>query len=101
MAVLKVTEKEFESVIEKGSVLVDFYADWCGPCKMVAPIVEEIAAERTDLTVAKINVDEDTALAIKFGVVSIPTLIVFKDGKESSRIVGYRPKEGILAELDR
>lgn len=101
MSVLKVKSQEFEQVIEKGTVLVDFYADWCGPCKMLAPIVEEIAAERADLTVAKVNVDEDSELAIKFGVVSIPTLIVFKDGREATRIVGYRPKEAILAEIDR
>ena len=101
MSVLKVKAQDFEQVIQKGSVLVDFYADWCGPCKMVAPIVEEIAAERADLTVAKINVDEDAELAIKFGVVSIPTLIVFKDGREVSRIVGYRPKDALLAEIDR
>lgn len=101
MSVLKVNAQGFEQVIEKGSVLVDFYADWCGPCKMVAPIVEEIAQQRESLTVAKVNVDEDSALAIQHGVVSIPTLIVFKDGREVSRIVGYRPKEAILAEIDK
>ncbi|MBQ8183837.1 MAG: thioredoxin [Clostridia bacterium] len=83
----------------KGIALVDFYADWCGPCQMVAPIVAEIANERADITVGKINVDEAGEIAMKYDVMSIPTLIVFKDGKEQSRIVGYRPKNAILAEL--
>ena len=84
-----------------GTVLVDFYADWCGPCKMVSPIVDEIAAEQTEITVGKLNVDESNSLAAKYNVMSIPTLIVFKGGKETARIVGFRPKEAILAELSR
>ena len=84
-----------------GTVLVDFYADWCGPCKMVSPIVDEIATERPDITVGKLNVDESNSLAAKYNVMSIPTLIVFKAGKEAARIVGFRPKEAILAELSR
>ena len=88
-----------EVLNNNGVALVDFYADWCGPCKMVAPIVNEIANERYDITVGKVNVDENNSLAVKYGVVSIPTLIVFKDGKEQTRIVGYRPKEDILAIL--
>ncbi len=95
----KLNSQNFESEINANTTLVDFYADWCGPCKMIAPIVEEIANERDDITVGKVNVDDDGALAMKYNVVSIPTLIVFKDGKEQSRIVGYRPKEAILAEL--
>ncbi len=95
----KLNSQNFESEINANTTLVDFYADWCGPCKMIAPIVEEIANERDDITVGKVNVDDDGALAIKYNVVSIPTLIVFKNGKEQSRIVGYRPKEAILAEL--
>ena len=83
----------------EGIALVDFYADWCGPCQMVAPIVQEIADERSDITVGKINVDEAGEIAMKYDVMSIPTLIVFKDGKEQSRIVGYRPKGAILAAL--
>ena len=81
------------------TALVDFYADWCGPCKMVSPIIEEIANERTDIVVGKINVDESPMLAMKYNVSSIPTLIIFKDGAEISRIIGYRPKEDILAAL--
>lgn len=95
----KLNSQNFENEINANTTLVDFYADWCGPCKMIAPIVEEIANERNDITVGKVNVDNDGALAMKYGVVSIPTLIVFKNGKEQSRIVGYRPKDAILAEL--
>lgn len=95
----KLNSQNFESEIAASTTLVDFYADWCGPCQMIAPIVEEIAAERTDITVGKVNVDNDASIAIKYNVVSIPTLIVFKDGKEVSRIVGYRPKQDILAIL--
>ena len=97
----KLNELNFENEILNcdKTALVDFYADWCGPCKMVAPIVEEIANERTDITVGKINVDESPSLAMKYNVSSIPTLIVFKDGIEINRIVGYRPKEDILAAL--
>jgi len=84
-----------------GTVLVDFYADWCGPCKMVSPIVDEIAEERTDIIVGKANVDESAALAKQYKVMSIPTLIVFKDGKESARLIGYSPKEEILAALGK
>lgn len=81
------------------TVLVDFYADWCGPCKMLAPIMDEIAAERTDITVGKLNVDENGALAAQYNVASIPTMIVFKGGKETARLVGYKPKAAILAKL--
>ncbi len=95
----KLNSQNFDSEINANTTLVDFYADWCGPCKMIAPIVEEIANERADINVGKVNVDDDGTLAMKYGVVSIPTLIVFKNGKEQSRIVGYRPKDAILAEL--
>ena len=97
----KLNTQNFDNEVLNNNVvaLVDFYADWCGPCKMVAPIVNEIANERSDITVGKVNVDENNSLAVKYGVVSIPTLIVFKDGKEQTRIVGYRPKEDILAIL--
>ena len=82
-----------------GIALVDFYADWCGPCKMLSPIIDEIAEERTDITVGKVNVDENNSLAAKYNVMSIPTMIIFKNGKEQARVVGVRPKEDILAEL--
>ncbi len=100
---LKLNSQNFENEIlnKNGTALVDFYADWCGPCKMVAPIVEEIAAENEDITVGKVNVDESNDLAYKYGVASIPTLIVFENGEETERIVGYRPKEDILDALGR
>ena len=101
MSVLKLKNKDFDAAIQSGLALVDFYADWCGPCKMMSPIVDEIADERTDVTVAKVNVDESSELASRFGVVSIPTLIIFKNGKESNRIIGARPKAAILAELEK
>ena len=98
---LMLNEGNFEKEVLnfEGTALVDFYADWCGPCKMIAPIVAEIAEERTDIVVGKINVDDSNALAMKYGVASIPTLIVFKNGIETNRIVGYRPKADILAAL--
>lgn len=95
----RLDSNNFLNEINVGTTLVDFYADWCGPCKMIAPIVEEIANERTDITVGKVNVDNDADIAIKYGVSSIPTLIVFKDGKETARVVGYRQKDDILAML--
>ena len=95
----KLDVNNFEREINSGTILVDFYADWCGPCKMIAPLVEEIAAERNDITVCKVNVDTDAQIAIKLGISSIPTLIVFKDGKETARAVGYRAKNDILAML--
>ena len=99
MSVQKLNQNNFNNAIANGMTLVDFYADWCGPCRIVSPIVDEIAEERNDVTVGKVNVDDENALAMKYGVMSIPTLIVFKDGKEAARIVGARPKAAILAEL--
>ena len=92
-------EQNFASEVlnKSGVVLVDFYADWCGPCKMVAPIVEEISLERGDISVGKVNVDQSPAVAGAYNVMSIPTIIVFKDGKEKNRMVGYAPKEKILS----
>lgn len=101
MAVIKITGNNFlEEVIKSDkTVLLDFYADWCGPCRMVGPIVDEIAAERGDIKVGKINVDEEGALAEQFNVFSIPALVVIKDGKIVNQAVGARPKEMILAML--
>ena len=99
MSVQKLNQNNFNNAIANGTALVDFYADWCGPCRMVSPIVDEIAEERNDITVGKVNVDDENALAMKYGVMSIPTLIVFKDGQEKTRIVGAKPKAAILAEL--
>ena len=99
MSVQKLNQNNFNNAIANGTALVDFYADWCGPCRMVSPIVDEIAEERSDITVGKVNVDDENGLAMKYGVMSIPTLIVFQDGKAKTRIVGARPKAAILAEL--
>ena len=88
-----------EIIENTGIALVDFYADWCGPCKMLSPIIDEIAEERTDITVGKVNVDENNSLAAKYNVMSIPTMIIFKNGKEQARVIGVRPKEDILTEL--
>ena len=99
MSVQKLNQNNFDNTVANGTALVDFYADWCGPCRMVSPIVDEIAEERMDITVGKVNVEDENALAMKYGVMSIPTLIVFKDGQEKTRIVGARPKAAILAEL--
>ena len=100
MSVKKLTNETFESAVSNGTVLVDFFAQWCGPCKMMSPIIDEIAEERTDITVAKLNVDDAIEIATKFNVVSIPTLVIFKDGKEISRIVGLQSKDKILSELN-
>ena len=81
-------------------VLVDFYADWCGPCRMVSPIVDEIAEERSDIIVGKVNVDDEPDLAVKFGVFSIPTLVVLKNGEVANQATGARPKAQILAMLE-
>ena len=97
----KLNKQNFQNEIinNQNIALVDFYADWCGPCKVMAPIIDEIADERPDITVGKVNVDENNLLAAKYNVMSIPTMIIFKSGKEQARLVGVRPKEDILAEL--
>ena len=99
MSVLKLGDNNFNEAVKDGLVLVDFYADWCGPCRMMAPILEAVAAEREDLKVAKVNVDESAALASRFGVMSIPTLVLLDGGEEVKRIVGARPKDALLDEL--
>lgn len=98
MALLKINNENFESEVLKSdkTVLLDFFADWCGPCQMLAPVLAEIAEEREDIVVGKINVDEEMQLALKFGVESIPMLAVIKDGKLVNKSVGFIPKEQIL-----
>ena len=101
MSVMKVNKNNFAVVQESSRpVLLDFYADWCGPCRMVSPIVDEIAEERVDILVGKINVDDDPDLANQFGVFSIPTLVVMRKGKIVRQESGARPKEQILAMLE-
>ena len=100
MSVLSVNQKNIESLKRASEpVLLDFYADWCGPCRMVSPIVDEIASERPDVLVGKVNVDLDPSLAAEFGVMSIPTLVVLRGGEVVARSVGARPKAQILAML--
>ena len=101
MAVITITKENFESEVLHSAkpVLLDFWASWCGPCRMLSPVVDEVAEERTDVKVGKVNVDEQPDLAAEFGVMSIPALLVFRDGKLASQSVGARPKSGVLALL--
>lgn len=97
MSVIKVNQNNFDEILAgEKPALLDFYADWCGPCRMVAPVIEEIAREHPEYVVGKINVDESPELAQKYGVFSIPTLAVVKDGRIAGRMTGAKPKEKIL-----
>ena len=98
MAVIHLTLENFEAEVIQSDkpVLVDFFAPWCGPCRMLSPIIDEIAEERTDVKVCKINTDEQEELAIRFGIMSIPTLIVFKNGEVVKKTMGVQPKAAIL-----
>lgn len=103
MSIINLNSANFkEKVIENsGTVLVDFYADWCGPCKMLAPVISEIASEHSEITVGKVNVDESPELAQAFGIASIPTVIVFKGGNASSIKVGYCTKDAVLEMISK
>lgn len=98
---LVITKENFESEVLKSDkpVLIDFWAAWCGPCKMLSPVIDEIAEERSDIKVGKINVDEQPELASQFAVMSIPTLIVFKNGEVANKSIGVQPKDAILSML--
>ena len=101
MSILHITHENFDELVLQapGKILLDFWATWCGPCQMIAPVLEEIAEENASVTVAKVNVDEEMELAAQFGVVSIPTLLVIKNGEVTNKSVGARPKAQILSML--
>ena len=95
------TDATFEGEIASGSVIVDFWAPWCGPCRMVGPVIDEIAQEHGDkITVGKVNVDENPSIAQKFGIMSIPTIILFKDGEPAKKVIGARSKADFLKEFE-
>jgi len=102
MSVIKLTNENFEieAALSDKPVFIDFYADWCGPCKMVSPIVDEIAEERDDVKVCKVNVDEAPEIAAMFGVQSIPTLVVMKEGKVAAATMGAMPKASLVQFID-
>ena len=99
MEIIKVNSQNFEEEVIKSEkpVLIDFYADWCGPCKMLSPIIDEIAEENSEIKVVKVNVDDSQDLAMKYQVMSIPTLVVIKDGKEVNRSVGLIDKTDVIS----
>ena len=103
MAVINLTNLNFEDEVMRSDkpVLIDFFATWCGPCRMVSPLIDEIAEERSDIKVCKVDVDEQGELAAQFGVASIPTLVVVKGGKVSAQNIGAVPKPKILAMIDK
>ena len=97
MAISNVTDQTFVTETSEGLVLADFWAPWCGPCKMIAPVLEEIDAELSDkVKIVKLDVDENQETAVKFGVMSIPTLVLFKDGEVGDKVIGFQPKEALV-----
>ncbi len=102
MAIINATDATFAEEIKEGVVLVDFWAPWCGPCKMIAPVLEEVdAAVEGKAKVVKVDVDDNQTTAAQFGVMSIPTLIVFKDGEAVDKVVGFNPKEKLVALIEK
>lgn len=100
MSTIKITNENFNNLINsENTTIIDFYADWCGPCRMLGPVIDEIANEKKDINVGKVNVDSEKELTNKFGIRSIPTMIVFKNGKEIKRLIGFLQKDEILSKL--
>ncbi len=100
MSIVKITDDTFKNEISNGLVLVDFWAPWCGPCKMIAPVLEEINEEMGDqVKIAKLNVDDNQVTTAEYGVMSIPTLLVFKDGEVVEKVIGFQPKENLVEVL--
>jgi thioredoxin 1 len=96
MAIVHATDQSFKTDTSEGLVLVDFWATWCGPCKMIAPVLEELDSEMSDqVKIVKVDVDENQATAGEYGIMSIPTLVLFKDGQPIDKVVGYQPKEAL------
>ena len=102
MTIVHATDNSFSQDIEKGLVLVDFWATWCGPCKMIAPVLEELDAEMSEtVKIVKVDVDENQATASQFGIMSIPTLLIFKDGQPVDKAVGFQPKEALIQLVEK
>ena len=102
MSIIHITAENYEAQVQNaaGKVLLDFWAPWCGPCRMIAPFLEEIAAEDESVTIGKVNVDEEMALAAKFGIVSIPTLVAIRDRKIIAQNIGYCTKDAIIGMIE-
>lgn len=90
---------EFNEVIANGKVLVDFFATWCGPCRMLAPVLEQLSEELSDVTIVKVDVDQDGALAQRFGIMAVPTMILFENGEPVQQLQGFMNKEALLAKI--
>ncbi|MBD7962551.1 MAG: thioredoxin [Bacillota bacterium] len=101
MAIVNASDQTFNTETNEGLVLADFWAPWCGPCKMIAPVLEEVDQEMEEVKVVKLDVDENQETAGKFGVMSIPTLLVFKDGQVVDQVVGFQPKEALVELLNK
>ena len=97
MSIIHLEKENFDELIKEGKVLVDFYAEWCGPCKMLAPILEDVSNERNNIKIIKINTDEFPDLAQKYGIMSIPTLILFDNGKEINKNIGFISKDEVIS----